>query len=175
MSETLPTFDDLAAPFYPCHPAEAHGLLCGLACGNEKVDYADWLRQLACDASEDADIQMLFEITCSQLNDVDLEFYPLLPNDKMSLSERANSLGTWCRGFISGLGCASWHQHGSLSKNAQELVEDLSKIAQVSFFTSDQTLESEERAYAEVVEYVRVGVLFIRHELRSHPTRRFLN
>jgi uncharacterized protein YgfB (UPF0149 family) len=53
----------------------------------------------------------------------------------------------------------------SLPDAVGEMLEDLAQIARVDFDV-DETDEEEQHAFADVVEYVRIGVLLINEELQ---------
>ncbi len=163
MASTLPTFSDLKPQVAPHPPSEVHGLLCGLACGDEP-DYRDWRGQLLCAPDADGVLEQLFGTTCQQLLDAELGFHLLLPTDEAPLRVRTPALGAWCRGFISGLGqamlasdaLARWPSHW------REVLNDLDKIAQLGRENSEPDTEEDEVAYAELVEHVRLCVLLMR-------------
>ena len=87
-----------------------------------------------------------------------------------SLDVRAEALGLWCQGFVSGLGTGLGGQSG-LSPEGEEFLRDLTEISRVGF-DADSTDEADETAYAEIVEYVRVGVVLMGEELRPRPVTR---
>ena len=92
--------------------ADCHGLLCGLICAAGFADQKLWVPQVF-DAYNPRDLlqaqalkvlQTIYEDTLARLNSPDLDFQLLLPDDEDALRERAESLGHWCSGFLSGLG-----------------------------------------------------------------------
>ena len=147
--------------------AEVHGMLCGLLCVDETLSMEQWLEQI-----DQADAQQalrnslirLFDATVAELNDEELGFTLLLPSDHTRLWVRTESLARWCQGFLSGLGLGGLS--GRQTPDVQEFILDLSRIAQVKF---DDASEENESAYAEIVEYIRVGVMLLKQTLR--PTR----
>lgn len=102
----------------------------------------------------------LFEDTREQLNDFGFGFQPLLPDDDQPLNERANALADWCRGFLLGFGYA-----GQESQTPGACAEILRDFAEISRLDPDASGEAAEVAYAELTEYVRVGVQLVRGEL----------
>ena len=148
--------------------AEVHGLLCGLLCADETLSMEQWLEQIdqadAQEALRDSLIQ-LFDATLAELNDEDLEFNLLLPDEHTRLWARTESLARWCQGFLSGLGLGGLS--GRQTPDVQEFILDLSHIAQVKF---DGAGEENETAYTEIVEYIRVGVMLLKQTLRSTRT-----
>ena len=90
---------------------------------------------------------------------------PLLPDDDAPLRQRADALGAWCQGLLYGLGLGQADRRGQLSVESREFLRDATEIAQVGFET-DEASEADETAYAEVVEYLRVGLLMVLEDLR---------
>ena len=91
-------------------------------------------------------------------------FSPLLPLDNEPLSHRTQALGEWCGGFLFGLGIGGVDELDDFSYEAQEVIEDLSEITRIEA-TSGRD-ESTEVAFAQLTEYVRVGVQILLDEIR---------
>lgn len=148
--------------------AEAHGLLAGLLCADGGIDRGIWLESVfgpdeAPPAGHDlAVLTRLFEDTRQRLEDFDFSFDPLLPADDSPLAERAQALAEWCRGFLAGLGYAAGE-----SEWPGECTEILRDFVEITRLESDASGETDETAYAELSEYVRLGVLLIHSELQS--------
>ncbi len=153
--------------------AELHGTLCGMLCvestGNGKARIAQLLGENTpndAPARETADLAAhLYDKTLHQLQDAELGFRLLLPDDAQPLSARAEALGDWCRGFLAGLGLAGVRQGQRLPEDVDEMLRDFAEISKVNFNVEGS--EEDETAYAEVVEYVRMGVLLTCQEF--HP------
>ncbi len=145
--------------------SEAHGILCGMLCAEQGVDRAGWLAELfggdqpagnllLQEANQQLDI--LLEDTLSQVRDGMLALRLLLPDDDQPLSERVAALSAWCEGFL--LGSARAPRAQEPSEEVRELLSDLVEITKVDAQHLEDGQE-DERSYAEVVEYVRMGVL----------------
>ncbi len=153
--------------------ADSHGFLCGLICAAGYADPALWSAELlgeqepgnALVEETTRILQALYEDTQARINGEDLDFELLLPADDTPLIDRAEALGLWCHGFLSGLGVGGLPDSDKLSDDAGELIGDLTEISKVDFDMSDPTEEDEE-AFAEIVEFVRVGVLLLSEELQ---------
>jgi len=153
--------------------ADCHGLLTGLVCAAGFADPKVWMAQVFdnCNPKDGAQadairqVQALYEDTLARLNSPDLDFGLLLPDDDDALRERTESLGSWCGGFLSGLGLGGVSDPSQLPEAVSELLDDLAQIARVDFELEEPD-EAEQAAFEEVVEYVRVGVLFINEELQ---------
>ncbi len=103
------------------------------------------------------------------LNDIDLGFEPLLPDERTDIDARARALGAWVDGFLGGLGQS--HRTGGLrpSPEATEILRDFAEIARVEEDPSAD--EANEQALAELSEYVRVGVMLLADELAPRTPR----
>jgi len=153
--------------------ADCQGLLCGLICAAGFADQKIWVAEIF-EAYDPKDLlqaeayrllQKLYEETLIRLNSPELDFELLLPDDEDALCERTESLANWCGGFLSGLGMGGVPAQDQLSDEVAELLGDLSQISTVDFDLDDPD-EEELVAFEEVVEYVRIGVLFIHEELQ---------
>jgi uncharacterized protein YgfB (UPF0149 family) len=101
-----------------------------------------------------------------------MEFELLLPEDEASLDARTVALAQWCQGFLYGLGGSAIQDTNALPGEVGEIVRDLSEITRVGV-DDGQSVESNESAYAELVEFVRVGVQLVFEELsplRNQPS-----
>jgi len=162
---------DLASP--GADPADSHGLLCGLICAAGFADPQRWIPEVFDDfnprdgaqAKAYQCLQGVYEHTLAGLHSEELDFELLLPGDDASLAERAKSLGAWCSGFLSGLGLGGLPERDKLSDELAELLDDVAQIAKIDFDLESPD-ENENVAFEEVVEYLRIGVLFIHDELQ---------
>ncbi len=173
-----PVFERLTRLLDPLNPAELHGLLCGLLCADPNLNCDRWLscvhEELADmgESSESADdlLRKLFEYGAAQLSDSDCAATPLLPEDEAPLRQRTDALGAWCQGLLFGLGLGQADRHHALSEESREFLHDAAEIARVGFETEEAT-EADETAYAEVVEYLRVGLLIVQQDLSRSSAR----
>jgi len=169
--------DKLIALGAICSVAELQGMLCGqLACGKEQ-DTDDWVEQ----AREFSDLSH-FEITVGQkrlilflvdetesrLSDEDMSFQPLLPDDACPLADRAEALGSWCRGFLHGFGVSGIAQDTELPAAVVEVIRDMAKISE-AVKTVEEEEDETENDWFELVEYVRAAVLTVHAELCGLP------
>lgn len=152
--------------------AEGHGVLCGMLSMNRALSEEGWIAEVLpeTDADETDEtgearclLDALFSETTAQLSDVGLGFCMLLPEDAAPLDERVAALGRWCQGYLYGLGAAGASNEG-IPEDSAEVIRDLSEIARVTLGGAAD--ESGEESYGELVEFVRMGVLLIREELR---------
>jgi uncharacterized protein YgfB (UPF0149 family) len=157
--------------------AEAHGTLSGALCAASAYHLDDWLGEILPDGRAEPEaaawLRALFESTTSALGDSQMGFQPLLPADDDALLQRTEALGEWCRGFLYGLGSGQMRDLAALGEDTDEILRDFTAITQVGIDPADSD-ENNEEAYAELVEFVRVGVqlLFDRLEpVRVPPPR----
>lgn len=168
LSQLLTSFD----------PAELHGLLCGLLCTRVNPDRDQWLRHAREALAEDSEFSpiadellgQLFDESIARIDNLDEPVAPVLPDDDTPLRQRVNALGGWCQGLLYGLGLGEIERGDRLSEESQEFLRDVADIAQIGFDTDEED-EADENAYAEVVEYLRVGLLMIQQDIEQNYYR----
>ncbi len=156
--------------------AEAHGTLAGALCAGGGYRFEDWLHEILPEGRAQplgaATLRELYTETAGSLRAPDMEFDLLLPEEAQAIDARATALAQWCQGFLYGLGSGAVQDAGSLPGDVGEIVRDLTEISRVGVDIA-QTEESNENAYAELVEFVRVSVQVIFEELepvRDQPS-----
>jgi uncharacterized protein len=157
-------------------PAEVHGLLSALACvpgeGRVAALQGEVLGPAVQDPSEAPVIEILEAVwkdTYAALESTDCTFDLMLPDDEQSLQQRTEALGSWCQGFLAGLGLGGvGDHHKSLSGDAREFLNDLQEMSRIE--PDPDNDEEAERAFAELVEYLRIGVLDLREEIGEIAT-----
>ncbi|MAS11546.1 UPF0149 family protein [Salinisphaera sp.] len=155
-------------------PGEVHGILTGMLCIDNEISGARAVEDVQSDTLDSA-LDALREMTLEGLFDPDLGFKPLLPDDEVELAQRVRSLGRWCDGFLYGLSNSGQFELDRLSPEIREVVSDLTELSRVGLSEDEAQSETAEADYAELVEYVRVGVQMIFLELqpkREGPTSR---
>ncbi len=151
-------------------PAEAHGTLAGALCSSRDYGLIEWLREILPDDSPDDAalqsevLQSVYSAMVRTLVGHDADFEPLLPDDEIPLSKRADALSLWCQGFLYGLGSGTSADPATVSLEAGEIIRDFTEITHVGVEVEEQN-EENETAFAEVVEFVRVGVQLLFVEL----------
>jgi uncharacterized protein len=144
-------------------PAEAHGTLAGALCSSSDYGLLEWLHEILPDDSPEGEalqssiLQNVYNSTVRTLAGNEADFTPLLPDDEEPLLERADALSQWCAGFLYGLGSGPASDPAKVSAEAGEIIRDLTEITQVGVDADEQN-EENEVAFAEVLEFVRVGV-----------------
>lgn len=153
--------------------SDLHGSLTGFLCGGGTASPRNWLQRLEIDTAPGVEtharmelLDRLFKDCRAQLEDTGFGFEPLLPADEDALSERADALVQWCRGFLGGLGLAGVGAD-RLSDDGAEILRDFGAIAASSLEYDDS--EEDESALVEVLEFIRVGVMLLHAELAPAP------
>ena len=148
--------------------AEAHGTLAGCLCAAIGYRFEDWLLEILPEGQANPGaretLRGLFTDTAGALQGRDMEFALLLPEDEEPIDARTAALAQWCQGFLYGLGTRVVQDESGLPGDIGEIVRDLTEITHVAVDAA-QTPESNESAYAELVEFVRVGVQLVFDEL----------
>ena len=154
--------------------SECHGVACGLACASSE-DLPNRLRQtlnaMQVDTG-DTQWQNLLDqaamVTIEQLAAGEFGLRLWLPDDDQPLGERAQCLAKWCQGLLAGLAEAGRTSLDDLSTDAQEGLVDVEKISRIrreEVQAGEGQPEEEERAFTELVEFVRVAALLLFQEL----------
>jgi uncharacterized protein YgfB (UPF0149 family) len=148
--------------------AEAHGTLAGCLCAAIGYRFEDWLLEILPEGRAHPvareTLRELYVDTAGALEGTEMEFELLLPEDEQPIDARTAALALWCQGFLYGLGTSVVQDESGLPGEIGEIVRDLTEITHVAVDTA-QTEQSNESAYAELVEFVRVGVQLVFDEL----------
>ncbi|MEE8156558.1 MAG: UPF0149 family protein [Gammaproteobacteria bacterium] len=157
-----------------CGAAEAHGTFCGLFCSAPRTARQQYLDNIIGVArTDDPDIDQCREVLDRMMQESSgllaasqLAFELILPDDVEALDLRTTALAHWCQAFLTGLTDGGLNDLDAIPEDARELVGDFSDITRAGI-DEDQNQEEAEKAYAELVEYVRVGVQVIFEELNA--------
>jgi len=178
----LPDYDDISAVLedegIAAEAAELQGLLCGLLSSPGTATPGRWLATLSLPAERGmsaaamALLDRLFSATVVQLESTGFEFQLLLPDDDAPLAQRVAALAAWCQGLMLGMATAGYRDSRRLPEASREFMDDVNNISTAGRFDLSAG-EENERAYAELVEYLRVGMLMLIEELRpvAAPSR----
>lgn len=153
--------------------AEAQAIACGLLVVNISSDKIVWVKLIfgEIDANDEKQIKAielsgkLFDATKQQLQDSNLGFDLLLPEEDEALYSRVTALQEWCSGFVLGVDMAGIKDLKTLPEDSSELLVDFTEIGTSGDFNLDDE-DSSEEAFAEISEYIRMGVLLINEELQ---------
>lgn len=161
--------------------ATAHGFLCSRVALRGADAGSEWLdRVLESDGSDGAArddcarrLEGLFHATRQALADRQSQFMPLLPCDASPATVRADALANWCEGYLHGLVGAK-HAEQVKSKLASEPIADIVRdMLEITRATVDDDArdDSNEEAYTELVEYIRVAAQLVYEELAEFRAR----
>lgn len=159
--------------------AEVHGLLSGLLCAAKGDVRQHWLSELISEQEADSPAmqacgQTLVEIynhTLTALQDPELGFTPLLPDEEQPLQQRTEGLVEWCQSFLYGIGLSGAKLDKELSDQGREAIRDMTEITHLDTGPMEDN-EEHEQALFELEEFIRMGVLMLREELAASRERR---
>lgn len=147
--------------------SECHGALCGALCVHDSYSADRWLQDLAPNQplrAEEERFATLIQDTRASLYSDQMSFQPLLPDDDVPMAARTEALADWCEGFLYGLSTGALGRHSRTSGDVEEVLRDFAEISRAAPDEADSE-EENEAAYAELVEFVRVGVQLVHDEL----------
>ena len=178
MAEQLIRHGELEAALRRCGSSwdagQAHGLLCGRLSVGGPEGASGWLDVVLADtdpgSAQRGECETLLNALCAstwrQLVDRQSEFELLLPGDGDDTSVRTEAMARWCEGFLHGL-VSEKHNEALRQRLAAEpladIIRDMLQITRAA--ADDDDVESEESAYAELVEYLRVAAQLTYEEL----------
>lgn len=155
--------------------AEVHGLLSGYLSAGARFSHEAWLK-LAAELTDITDYRHessklaltdLYDGALAQLEQVDFGFKLLLPDDDLTLADRAEALGSWCQGFLTGFGLQGGHTNESLTDELKEALGDMEQISQIEL--EPEASEDSESDLMELQEYIRVSAMMIFTEFNPQP------
>jgi uncharacterized protein YgfB (UPF0149 family) len=172
----VPTHDTLSLALdqvqADCSAAELHGVMVGMLAGGARMNRSALMKSLEAHADvstafADEMIASLWQLQLKTLEDLgadDLLFQPLLPDDDDDLNLRVMALADFARGLLAGFGLAVQANNPALaSEIVRETLQDIVNISQLD--SVDEPDEESELAYAELHEFVRLGVIHLFEEL----------
>jgi uncharacterized protein YgfB (UPF0149 family) len=151
--------------------AEAHGCLAGALCSAARYRLDQWIEEILPDeqiprlepATQGA-FEAVFLETAQAMAGQDMAFQPLLPDDEATLARRVAGLAQWCHGFLYGLALGSTVAFERMPGEVGEVLRDFSAISRAEVEAGEPG-ESDEAAYADLVEFVRAGTQLVFEEL----------
>jgi len=150
--------------------AEIQGMLSGMIASGMQTDGNEWLLLMSDLANEGQDfssetkmkLQEMYQDVCAALRDSDLGYQPMLPSEHEPLYERLQAMTGWVQSFLVGFGVNQVNL-ANVSADLREAIEDMVEIAKLDFEVEDE--EEGERAYFEILEYLRVSAILSFNEL----------
>ena len=152
---------------------QAHGLLCGYIMTHGLKGHDMWLHRMFENSSNEKGDKYkyifddLFIKTWRQLEERQSEFELFLPGDDRGLLTRAKAIGSWCDSYLHGLISSVTTEKLKKAINREPtsiLIKDLLEMTKATIGEEDD-YETNERSYAELVEYTRIAVQLIFEEL----------
>lgn len=177
----LPSFDDVAhllgkSSFY-VNPSYAHGFWVGMIAGGRHPSPKAWIdaiiqrREVWAELS--VVLQHLFlgiaEASVEQLGDETYLLQLLLPEDDDALDERLHAVREWCQAFCDALGFDGEDPKAQLKTDALEAYNDLLEVRELSLDIGEDP--EDEKCYSELIEYIRVAVSLIHHDLLAYHAK----
>lgn len=152
--------------------AEIHGVACGSLAAGADWDAAVWISNSLTymDASEKqpssvarSELVVVKEQAQAALIDANLSFTMLLPAEDTALPQRAEALGQWCVGFLSGFALAGRNVDDDVpgAKEVAEIFRDFAAIANVALDDGSIDADASEQDFMQLTEYVRVAALTV--------------
>lgn len=152
--------------------ADCHGFLCGHLCVTDLPERDIWEEYLDLQTDNDTlandcldQIDRLLADTRRFLDSPELDFQLMLPDDDGPLSERVLALGEWCNGFVNGFALGQFSAAIMANEECKDLIESFTRICQVD--AADVGDEGDEQALFELIEYVRMGTIFLFDQLQT--------
>lgn len=159
--------------------AGCHGFLCGQICVSGFPPEELWQEFIDVQINDDEmvddcyrEIKILLADIIDNIQSPNLDFQLMLPDSESPLEDRVNALAEWCHGFLYGYGSSTNHTVSSLTEECREVLEDFARICRVGL--DNETNEEDEKAFVELIEYVRMGTIMIYDDLvsESYPEDR---
>jgi len=154
---------------------QVHGLLCSRLSVAGADGATRWFAQVLDETDPnnavrgecEAMLDDLCAVTWRQLVERQSEFELLLPDDQDPTSMRADAMGQWCEGFLHGLVSEKHSEDLKKRLSADPLADIIKDMLQITRATGgdEDDDDSEEGAYTELVEYLRVATQITYEEL----------
>lgn len=146
--------------------SECHGVVTGLAISTNQIadlniaEYilseTDHLQALALE--QQAWLNQWLGAIVEELNDSDLSFMLVIPDEQQSLANRLAAIAEWCQGFLYGLAALGETDFETLPAEASETLSDLSEISKMDFESAEDGDDAEADLF-EITEYIRMATL----------------
>jgi len=156
--------------------SELHGSFCGAAVLMGPHAGAMWLKETLGEidsanvlAAESAkSLGELALVSFRMLEEGEMAFNLLLPDDEDSVDHRTMALAQWSQGFLHGLALATGGDKEAMDRVfktplAKEILADFSEITRAATDPDDAEADHE-ASFVELVEYVRVSVQLLFEE-----------
>lgn len=155
-------------------PAESQGFALGLLVAGVPEPLQQWQTELYSDF-DPADVlagecrsvlDRVFAGVFTLDDTTSMQLTLLLPQDIVVDSVRVGAVRDWCQGFLYGFGLAGERIANRLSEQSRELLQDIAEMTRLDTDEVENNTENQS-ALIEIEEYLRVGVMLMRDELRG--------
>lgn len=179
MAELTIRHEELDAALRRCgsswNAGQTHGLLCSRLALAGADGASRWLAQVLADADPESQLraecrsmlEALRDSTWQQLSERQSEFMLLLPHDDDPAQVRVEAMSQWCEGFLHGLVSEAYADElrEQLARDPlSDIIKDMVEISRAT--AGDEPDEqSNEIAFSELVEYLRVAAQLTYEEL----------
>ncbi len=176
----LPEYDDLASALgrggAVLSPAELHGIATGLLI-RDAATPAERLHRIVLGETDAGDVladetarmlSALHDTTRTQLQDSELGFELLTPDEDEPLEERIQAACDWARGLVYGL-AEQGVKTSECPADTADFIQDCLTLANNEYSVEGVSAEEGESLYMELLEFLRMGALMAQEELQ--PTR----
>jgi uncharacterized protein YgfB (UPF0149 family) len=155
-------------------PAEIDGIVCALICLNKPCTLIElksyFIKSIDINKKLSTLLEHVIDYTAAKVTSLDFDFQILLPSEEESLVNRSEALSSWCQGFVLVLKQTATDIR-ELSSDSQDAIKHMMAIAQLDQ-AAVSIQEEDERAYVEIVEYLRMVVLMIYSDMHNIETGR---
>ena len=156
-------------------PADLQGFVTGLLAGGDPLEPEKWLDCAKefmdlpepLNTLEDKEAIGAYALIAKQaLVDSNYGYKLLLPDDAVSMAQRAEALGAWCQSFLMGIGLSGCDTQ-QLDEDGTDMLTSLAEVAQIDADLEDS--EENESLYTELCEFVRIAALYLfQHNKPGH-------
>lgn len=167
------TFIDIISVLsLPISGSELHGLMCGYLCAGAASAGENYLRAITPNKKDESvraaalAIFEVYSVSQHQLTHFDFAFQLMLPDEHVSIIERAQAFSEWCEGFTQALTISGVGYEHFQDEESREALQHITEFAQLEYETL-QVEDEDERALMEVSEYARMAVLRLYGDLMA--------
>lgn len=173
----LPEYDDIALALERSgaviSPAELHGICCGLLIKDASTP-ATRAQQMVLGDTDKNDVltdeaanlfTQLMKSTQAQLQDAELGFELLTPDEEEGLETRITAACDWARGLVYGL-AEQGVKTSDCPADTADFIQDCLTLANNEYTVDEGSDEENEDLYFELLEFLRMGTLMAQEELQ---------
>lgn len=155
--------------------AELAGMLHGLVGHGFVPEAGRWPQQMsdflangeALGQQAEDELEQIIAFTQKDYQPESFSIELLIPDDDSPIDQRAQALGEWCQGYLTGYGLIK--QEKELDDAAQEALRDMSEIAKIDFSIEDENSEELESAFVTISEHVKMSAQIIFQSNKAVP------